>query len=115
MKDSCIFCKIINKEIPSSIVFEDDECLGFSDRFPVSPEHILFIPKKHISSLDEMTKEDENLIGHILYSASKYAKDKGLNLSGYRIVNNMGNDGGQTVYHIHFHLLAGRKHAWPPG
>ncbi|MCB1141265.1 MAG: histidine triad nucleotide-binding protein [Leptospiraceae bacterium] len=115
MSESCIFCKILNKEIPSEIVFEDEVSIGFSDRFPVSPTHVLFIPKKHIESLDKLTEEDSGVVGRIFMNISKFAREKGLNGDGYRVVNNMGSNGGQTVFHIHFHLLAGRAHAWPPG
>jgi histidine triad (HIT) family protein len=113
--ENCIFCKIINKEIPANIVFESDNLLAFKDLNPVAPIHILFIPKKHISSLDSMGLEDKSLLGELLYEISNYAKSIGLPENGYRVVNNMGKEAGQTVFHIHFHLIAGRKMKWPPG
>jgi len=115
MKDNCLFCKILEKKIPADIVFENEDCLGFKDINPVAPKHILFIPKKHIESLDRAESEDSAMLGRILISASEYARKTGLNDNGYRLVNNMGKDAGQTVFHIHFHLLAGRSFAWPPG
>jgi histidine triad (HIT) family protein len=115
MENNCIFCKIINKEIKSNIVFENEKILAFKDLNPVSPVHVLFIPKKHIKSLNELQTEDSNLIGNLFLNISKYAKENGISENGYRIINNMGIEGGQTVFHIHFHLLAGRQHGWPPG
>ncbi len=115
MNPNCMFCKLINKEIKSNIVFEDDKILAFKDVNPVSPTHILFIPKKHIRSLNEIVAEDTELLGIIFQSISKYAKENGIADDGYRVVNNTGTSGGQTVFHIHFHLLAGRNHSWPPG
>lgn len=112
--DNCLFCKIIQKQIPSALVYEDEICLGFKDINPVAPIHVLFIPKKHLTSLAEAQSEKE-IMGHILSVISGYAKKDGLDASGYRVVNNMGRDGGQTVFHIHFHLLAGRSFSWPPG
>ncbi|MEM7183474.1 MAG: histidine triad nucleotide-binding protein [Spirochaetota bacterium] len=110
-----IFSKIIRKEIPASIVYEDDKILAFEDINPVAPVHILFIPKKFLQSLDSMQEEDAALIGYIHLKISEYAREKGLDKTGYRVVNNMGEDGGQSVFHIHFHLLAGRGMKWPPG
>jgi histidine triad (HIT) family protein len=114
-KEDCIFCKIVQKKISANIVYEDELCLGFKDINPVTPVHILFIPKKHITSLDEVYEEDVNLIGHVLLNISKYARKEGLVERGYRVVNNIGKDAGQSVFHIHFHLLAGRRFSWPPG
>lgn len=105
----CIFCKIINKEIPANIAFEDDEIIAFKDIEPVAPVHILVIPKKHISSLTELTKEDEALIGKIYSVINKVAKEQGIFEKGYRVIINCGKDGGQVVKHIHFHLLGGKK------
>ena len=110
----CIFCKIINKEIESKIVYEDDKCVAFEDINPQAPVHILVVPKKHISALREVDDRDRELLGHVLKVASKIALEKGLE-KGYRIVVNDGKEAGQTVFHIHFHLLGGREMGWPPG
>ena len=106
--EDCIFCKIIKGEIPSNKVYEDDEILAFKDINPMAPVHILVIPKKHIESANEITEEDEKVIGEIFTVIKKLAKDNNLD-KGYRIVNNCGEDGGQAVKHLHFHLLGGRK------
>ncbi|MDR5657975.1 histidine triad nucleotide-binding protein [Serpentinicella sp. ANB-PHB4] len=112
----CIFCKILNKEIPSEIVFENDEVLAFNDVNPQAPTHILIIPKKHISSFSDFSEEDMGSILPKVFLAVKYITEKlDLKKEGYRIVNNCGKNGGQTVGHIHFHLLAGRQLQWPPG
>lgn len=105
----CIFCKIINKEIPSTVVYEDDQVLAFKDINPLAPVHVLVIPKKHIDSLNEVEPEDETLLGHTLVVMKKIAKELGVAESGYRVVNNCGQDGGQVVYHLHFHLLGGES------
>lgn len=115
MENNCIFCKIANKEIKSNIVFEDENIIAFKDLNSVSPIHLLFIPKKHIQSLNEVQNEDSDLIGKIFFKISKYAQENGFSENGYRVVNNVGKEGGQTVFHIHFHFLAGRQHGWPPG
>lgn len=112
---NCIFCKIVNKEIPSQIVYEDELVLAFEDIAPQAPIHILIIPKKHYSTLLEIDNDEKELIGHIFVVAKKIAKQKGVDEKGFRIVINCNSDGGQTVFHIHFHLLAGRKMHWPPG
>lgn len=111
----CIFCKIANKEIPSTIVYEDDELIAFHDANPEAPVHILVIPKKHITSLDAATPEDEQLLGRILLTIQKIARGQGIAEAGYRVVNNCGEMGGQTVFHLHFHLLGGREMLWPAG
>lgn len=111
----CIFCKIANKEIPSQIVFENDEIIAFNDLNPQAPHHYLFIPKKHFVSISEVEDQDSELMGKILREMSRFADQKGLSEKGFRIVNNTGADGGQTVFHIHFHLLGGRSMKWPPG
>lgn len=110
----CIFCMIANKEIPSKIVYEDDKILCFHDLEPQAPVHVLIIPKKHIASLDDVSAEDQELLGYILIKVKAIAKELGLE-NGYRVVNNCGEDGFQTVKHIHFHLLGKRKMTWPPG
>lgn len=110
----CIFCSIANKEIPSKVVYEDDQILCFHDLEPQAPVHVLIIPKKHIPSLDDVSGEDQQLMGHILVKVKEIAEILGLE-NGYRLVNNCGEDGFQTVKHIHFHLLGKRKMTWPPG
>lgn len=107
--NDCIFCKIANKEIPSSIVYEDEEILAFRDINPVTPVHILVIPKKHISSLAELEKEDEVIVGKIYGVIRKIAEQEGIAEKGYRVIVNCGEDGGQEVKHLHFHLLGGKK------
>ncbi len=109
-----IFTKIINREIPANIVYEDDLSLAFTDINPQAPVHILVIPKKPIVNLDEGTEEDQALLGHLLLTVKKVAKQVGLD-NGYRVVINNGDDGGQTVYHLHLHILGGRQMTWPPG
>lgn len=104
----CIFCKIINKEIPSAIVFEDEQVLAFKDINPLAPVHLLIIPKKHMESLNQASPEDEGLLGHILIVALQLAREFGVTDSGYRVVTNIGEDGGQVVKHLHFHVLGGK-------
>ena len=110
----CIFCKIVAGEIPSAKVYEDDQVLAFKDIEAQAPVHILMIPKEHIASADDLTEENAQIVAHIFAVAKKIAAAEGLT-NGYRIVNNCGEDGGQTVKHLHFHLLGGRSMAWPPG
>jgi histidine triad (HIT) family protein len=112
---SCIFCRIANKEIPAKIVYEDDRVLAFHDINPQAPYHILVIPKKHISTLLELTEEDKDLIGHIYLVMNKLAQELGVAERGYRVVVNCNEEAGQTVFHVHFHFLAGREMHWPPG
>lgn len=111
---SCIFCKIADGSVPSTAVFQDELCYAFADIHPVSPVHILIIPRKHFASLDDTSAENRDLLGHLLNVAAAIARDKGL-AKGYRVVINTGEDGGQTVDHLHLHLLGGRHHTWPPG
>jgi histidine triad (HIT) family protein len=111
----CLFCRIVNKEIPSRLVYEDEKVLAFEDIKPQAPAHILIIPKKHLASLKEADENDQNLLGYLLLTARKIAQDKGLAESGFRLVINSGPDSGQEVYHIHVHLLGGRRFGWPPG
>ena len=106
--DNCIFCKIIKGEIPSNKVYEDDEILAFKDIEPVAPVHILVIPKKHIESVNNLTVEDESVIGKIFTVINKLAKEFKLE-NGFRVINNCGEDGRQAVMHLHFHLLGGKK------
>ena len=107
--NNCIFCKIINKEIPSNTVYEDDEILAFRDINPVAPVHILVIPKKHISSLIDLKEDDELLIGRIYTVINKIANEEGIDEKGFRVIVNCGEDGGQEVKHLHFHILGGKK------
>lgn len=107
--EDCIFCKIINRELPGDIVYEDDEIIAFRDIHPAAPIHVLVIPKKHISSLVDLEPEDEKVIGRIYSVINKIAGQEGILDKGYRVIVNCGEDGGQVVKHIHFHLLGGRK------
>lgn len=107
--NDCLFCKIIKKKIPSTIVYEDDEILAFKDIHPVAPVHILVIPKKHISSLVDLKPEDEALIGRIYSIINKIAKQENVFESGFRVIVNCGEDGGQEVKHLHFHLIGGKR------
>lgn len=107
--NNCIFCKIINKEIPSTIVYEDDKILAFRDINPVAPVHILVIPKKHIESVIELNEEDEKVVGEIYRVINKIAKQENIDKKGFRVVVNCGEDGGQEVKHLHFHIIGGKK------
>ena len=109
-----IFTKIINGEIPADIVYEDELCLAFRDVSPQAPTHVLLIPRKPVESLDSFSDEDKELAGHLLLTVPKVAKQLGLS-DGYRTVINTGNEGGQTVFHLHIHILGGRNLSWPPG
>jgi len=112
--ENCIFCMIANKDIPSKVAYEDEKILAFHDLEPQAPVHVLIIPKKHIESLDKVTEEDQALLGHLMNKIKDIASELGLN-NGYRLVSNCGEDGLQTVKHLHFHLLGKRKMSWPPG
>lgn len=105
----CLFCKIIKKEIPSDVVYEDEEVLAFKDIHPAAPVHILVIPKKHISSLVELQEQDIAVVGKIYQVINQIAKEQGFAQKGFRVIVNCGEDGGQEVGHLHFHLLAGKK------
>lgn len=111
----CLFCKILKGEIPSEKIYEDDYVYAFSDIAPQAPVHIVIIPKNHIGSANELNGENSAVVAKVFEAAAKIAKEKGFAENGYRIVNNCGEDGGQTVHHLHFHLLAGRNLGWPPG
>ena len=111
----CLFCKIIDKEIPSNIVYEDEHVLAFEDLNPQAPVHMLVIPKKHISASLDIQEEDNELIGRMFQAANTIAKEKGIAERGFRTVMNCNSDAGQTVFHIHLHLLGGRAMHWPPG
>lgn len=113
--NDCVFCKIVQGEIPSNKVYEDDKILSFKDLNPEAPVHVLIIPKKHIASLTEVNEEDAEIIAHIFKTIPKIVKDLGIDKDGYRVVSNCGEFGGQSVPHVHFHLLGGRSLNWPPG
>ena len=113
-KDDCIFCKIVAGEIPAKKVYEDNEILAFRDLNPQAPVHVLVIPRKHIASLNEAEAGDQEILGRLLVTLPKLAAELGVG-SGYRVVNNCGASAGQSVFHIHFHLLGGRSLTWPPG
>src|SRR5437667_143563 len=111
----CLFCKVANKEIAAKVLFEDQELVAFSDIRPVAPTHALVIPKRHIPSLDEASPADAALLGHLLLAAQRDACEVGIDASGWRAVINNGADAGQSVFHVHVHVLGGRPMAWPPG
>jgi histidine triad (HIT) family protein len=111
---SCIFCKIVSGSIPSEAAFEDDLCYAFSDLHPQAPTHLLIVPREHIGSLADIEVVDRPLMGHLLWVAAELAREYELG-KGYRVVANTGEDGGQTVEHLHLHLLGGRSLTWPPG
>ncbi|MGA2571277.1 MAG: histidine triad nucleotide-binding protein [Terracidiphilus sp.] len=111
---SCLFCKIAAGAIPSTPVYQDELVYAFADINPMAPVHVLIVPREHIASLDEMSKDHRALLGHLAWVAAEIARQKGL-AKGYRVVVNTGADGGQTVDHLHLHLLGGRSLTWPPG
>lgn len=111
----CLFCKIIAGEIPSGKVYEDEDVYAFNDISPEAPAHVLIVPKEHISSANDITEDNAAVVSRIFLAAKKIAAEKGIAESGYRIVNNCGEDGGQSVKHLHFHLIGGRSLSWPPG
>ena len=113
--ERCLFCKIANGEIPAKVIFQDSHSIAFEDINPQAPTHILVIPRRHIASVDEMSEQDADAVGRSIYRASLIARERHLNEEGYRLVINQGEAAGQTVFHIHIHLLAGRNFAWPPG
>ncbi|WP_018938438.1 MULTISPECIES: histidine triad nucleotide-binding protein [unclassified Thioalkalivibrio] len=111
----CLFCKIVAGEIPARVVFEDDAVLAFEDLNPQAPEHVLVIPKTHIATLNDLSAAEAPVIGQMARAAAEIARDRGFAENGYRTVMNCNDHGGQTVYHIHMHVLAGRALSWPPG
>jgi histidine triad (HIT) family protein len=111
----CIFCKIVDGTIAASKVYEDEMVLAFNDLYPAAPQHVLVIPKKHICTVNDLTPADAATFGQLAVVAGKIAAERGFAEAGYRLVMNCNSDGGQTVYHIHMHVLAGRQLAWPPG
>ncbi|MEQ8156299.1 MAG: histidine triad nucleotide-binding protein [Clostridiaceae bacterium] len=112
---NCIFCKIINGEIPSKKIYEDDKVLAFYDISPEAPVHFLVIPKEHVASTYELKENNVSIVAHIFTVINKIVSDLGIAEKGYRVVTNCGEDGGQTVSHLHFHVLGGRNLKWPPG
>jgi histidine triad (HIT) family protein len=115
MSADCLFCKIIEGKIPARLVHQDELCIGFADINPKAPTHLLFVPRRHIATLNDATVEDRELLGHLAYAAAKVAHSSGFAEAGYRVVMNCNADAGQTVFHIHLHLLGGRTFTWPPG
>lgn len=115
IENNCIFCRIIEGEIPASIVYEDELAVAFRDVNPQAPVHLLVIPREHVESLNDVGRSDEQTLGHLLRVAARVANEAGLSESGYRTVINTGADGGQSVFHLHVHVLGGRPLMWPPG
>lgn len=111
----CIFCKIADGRVSVELVYEDDVCVAFNDLSPQAPTHILVVPREHVVSLDKTHEMNEAAVGHLLLTAAKIARDQGFAENGYRVVINTNADGGQTVFHLHVHLLAGRQFIFPPG
>jgi histidine triad (HIT) family protein len=104
----CLFCKIVEGKIPAKVIYRDASCIGFDDIHPVAPVHVLFVPKRHIDSVSAMTEADSETAGHLLLAAASYARERGIESSGYRLVTNVGQDAGQTVFHLHLHLIGGK-------
>ncbi len=115
LDQNCIFCRIISKKIPARIVHEDEHAIAFEDLNPQAPVHTLIVPKEHIADIHSISSDQKETIGHLFFVAKMIASRKSLEKSGYRMVINNGRDAGQTVFHIHLHLLSGRAFAWPPG
>lgn len=115
MSSDCLFCKIVAGEIPANVIYQDDHVLAFEDINPQAPTHTLIIPREHLATLDELDESKEAIAGKILVAARNIAREKGLDDRGYRLVANCLESAGQTVFHIHFHLLGGRNLGWPPG
>ncbi|WP_338863502.1 histidine triad nucleotide-binding protein [Myxococcus stipitatus] len=112
---NCLFCKIRDGQIPAKVIYQDETCLAFEDINPQAPTHVLFIPRKHIPTVNDLTAEDEATVGHLFTAAAKVARERAHDENGYRVVMNTNAHAGQTVFHIHLHLLAGRHLTWPPG
>ena len=115
MTDSCIFCKIVSGEAKSTVVYRDDQVTAFRDLNPVAPTHILLVPNRHIESVSALKPEDETLMGHLFMVASQLANEEGISNGGYRLITNTGVDGGQTVLHLHLHLIGGQRMRYPMG
>ena len=112
----CLFCKIIRREIPATLVYEDDRVVAFNDINPQAPTHVLVIPREHLESLDDASQKEESLLGHLLRVSARVANEHGLGENGgYRVVINNGSGAGQSVFHLHAHVLGGREMTWPPG
>lgn len=111
----CIFCRIASRQVPARIAYEDDDVVAFHDAHPQAPTHILVIPRKHLTSLNDAAPEDVLVLGKVLAAARQVAQDQGLEASGFRVVINTGPNAGQSVFHVHAHVLGGRAMAWPPG
>lgn len=111
----CLFCKLVQGDIPATILYQDDDVIAFEDIAPQAPTHFLVIPKRHISTLNDLTPEDAALVGKLPIVAAQVAKEQGIADQGYRVTMNCNEMGGQTVYHIHMHVLGGRAMTWPPG
>jgi histidine triad (HIT) family protein len=112
---SCLFCRIVQREVPASIVFEDERLLAFNDINPQASTHVLVVPKRHIETLNDVSATDDQLVGEMVRRAAAIAKERGISESGYRTVFNTNREAGQSVFHIHLHLLGGRSLGWPPG
>ena len=115
MTDTCIFCKIVSNEAKATVVYRDEQVTAFRDIHPVAPTHILIVPNRHIESVNALEAEDEQLMGHLVRTAGKLAKEEGVDRSGYRLITNTGVDGGQTVFHLHLHLIGGQRMRHPMG
>jgi histidine triad (HIT) family protein len=115
MADACLFCRIVAGEIPAKVVLDNEDCLAFRDVNPQAPLHVLVVPKRHIASLDAARAGDAEILGRLALVAAEIARSEGVAGSGYRCVVNTNGDAGQTVFHVHLHLLAGRRLGWPPG
>jgi histidine triad (HIT) family protein len=113
MADDCLFCKIVRQEIPATLVFENEHCVAFRDINPQAPTHVVIVPREHVASLNEAT--DARMLGELSVAAAQIAKSEGIAERGYRTVVNTNRDAGQTVFHIHLHLIGGRALGWPPG
>ena len=111
----CLFCKIIAKEIPASLVYEDEQLLAFNDINPQGPTHVLIVPKRHVATLNDLSASDDAIVGEMVRRAAAIANERGISVGGFRTVFNTNRDAGQTVFHIHLHLIGGRSLAWPPG
>lgn len=111
----CLFCKIRDGQIPAKKVYEDDACVAFDDIQPQAPTHVLFIPRLHVATVNDLTEESAPLVGRLFLAAAKVAKERGLSERGYRLVVNTNRDANQTVFHLHLHLVGGRTMSWPPG
>jgi len=115
MSDSCVFCRIVGNEAPATIVYRDDQATAFRDSHPVGPSHILIVPNRHIESVSALAAEDEQLVGHLFTVARTLAEQEGIAEAGYRLIMNTGPNGGQTVFHLHLHLIGGHRMRYPMG